>query len=182
MINVNFFEKEKPNILPYIIGGIFLLLLLLMGLFFFIARGQLNKAIENNNNWLTENGEEVILSRQISQIDQLQNESLVVQDQLRGSQQPTNQLIEELVGVIPNETDRLSTLQLTETNQVMMILENIETSEGQEIVEDLRNLPFVIGVQFLYAENEASENDAFRYELTVDIDPTALVEEGQDEN
>lgn len=31
MININFFEKEKTNILPYIVGGIFFLLLLFNG-------------------------------------------------------------------------------------------------------------------------------------------------------
>lgn len=71
MININFFEKEKTNILPYIVGGIFFLLLLLMGLYFFIVRGQLNSSIENNNHWLSENAEEVVLSRRISRVDQL---------------------------------------------------------------------------------------------------------------
>lgn len=183
MININFFEKEKTNILPYIVGGIFFLLLLLMGLYFFMVRGQLNSSIENNNHWLSENAEEVVLSRRISRVDQLQSESIDVQEHLRTIQQPTNELIEDLVAVIPNEADRVSTLQLTESNQVMLILENIETNEGHAIVENLQALPFVNDVQFLYAENQTTSDDEdFRYELTVDIDPNVLLEEGQDED
>lgn len=88
-----------------------------------------------------------------------------------------------MVAVIPNEADRVSTLQLTESNQVMLILENIETNEGHAIVENLQALPFVNDVQFLYAENQTTSDDEdFRYELTVDIDPNVLLEEGQDED
>lgn len=177
MINVNFFEKKKTNILPYIIGGIFLLLLLFMGLYIFLTRMYLENSIEESNTWISENTEEVVLSRRISQVDQLTNQAITVQNTLKEIQYPMNTLTEDLTTAIPNETDRVASFQLTETNQVTLILENTEATMGQNIVEDIESRPYVTGVQFLSAQSESQEEDAFRFELIVDIDVTALAEE-----
>ena len=38
MMNVNFFEKKKINLLPYIIGGLFVVFLTIVGIYFYLAR------------------------------------------------------------------------------------------------------------------------------------------------
>lgn len=38
MMNVNFFEKKKINLLPYIIGGFFIVFLVIIGIYLYLAR------------------------------------------------------------------------------------------------------------------------------------------------
>lgn len=169
MIKVNFFEKKKTNILPYIAGGVFFFLLLIMGIYFFFVRMHYQQVVDNKNEWINANIEEVVLSRRSNYLDQLSKQSLNVQETLDENQYPMNIVVEGIISVIPNEADRVVSFQLIESNQITLILENTETTIGQSIVEELESLSFVNDVQFLHAESQSEEDNQLRYELIIDL-------------
>lgn len=177
MINVNFFEKKKLNVLPYIIGGIFFLFLLLMGAYFFVTRAFYENKIDEKQTWLSDNVESVVLSRQISQLDRLATESDTVQETLQANQYPMDEIIVDIVSVIPNETERIQSFHLSNPNQIVLRLEDTQSTMAQTIVEDLLEKDYVIGVQFLQAENSTIEDTQFRFEMIIDIDANNLLEE-----
>lgn len=177
MINVNFFEKKKTNILPYIVGGLFFLFLLLMAAYFFLTRSMSENAIEEKNNWLNDNAEQVALSRQISQLDRLATESDTVQQQLLDSRYPMDELTSDIVTVVPDEVNRIQSFTLNSPNQISLILEDTTTTMAQTIVEDLVEKDYVTGVQFLSAQEQNTENSALRFEFIIDIDVENILEE-----
>lgn len=177
MINVNFFEKKKVNILPYIVGGIFLLVLLLMGAFFFVSRSLYANTIEDNTAWLSENAESVVLSRQISQLDRLATESDTVQETLQETQYPMDDIINDIVTVIPNEAERIQSFHISTPNQITLRLENTQSTIAQSIVEDLLKKDYVTSVQFLQAQNTTIEDTQLGFEMLIDIDANNLLEE-----
>lgn len=86
MMNVNFFVKKKRNILPYIVGGVFILFLLLMALYFYFTYNNYQDQITEQNNWLDENTEKVVLARRIRQVDESATQAVTVQETLRDNQ------------------------------------------------------------------------------------------------
>ena len=177
MINVNFFEKKKINILPYIVGGIFFITLLLMGIYFFITRSIYTNTIDDNNNWLSENAESVVLSRQINQLDRLATESDTVQETLQANQYPMDKIIVDIVSVIPNEAERIQSFHINSPNQITLRLEDTQSTMTQTIVEDLLLEDYVTGVQFLQAENSTIEDTQLRFEMIIDIDANNILGE-----
>ena len=176
-MNINFFEKKKVNILPYIAGGIFVFLLLMMGLYFFIVRTNYTKTIEESNQWMTANAEEVSLSREISELDQGYNQAVSAQQALIESQYPLYTLVNDLASLIPNELDRVSSFQMIGPDQVTLILEGTETTMGQTVVEAIEERPYVTQVQILRAQVQNEEETEFEFELIIDIDADAIEEE-----
>lgn len=177
MINVNFFEKKKVNILPYIAGGVFILSLLLMGVYFFVTRSFYENTIEEKETWLSDNATSVVLSRQISQLDRLATESDTVQETLQANQYPMDKIIVDVVSVIPNEMERIQSFHISNPTQITLILEDTESIMAQIIAEDLLEKDYVTGVQFLQAENPTIEDTQLRFEIIIDIDANQLLEE-----
>lgn len=172
MINVNFFEKKKVNILPHIVGGVFLVSLVLMAGYFFVTRTGLEKTIKQNNEWMQAHAEEVALSRRISRVDDLIGESNKVQATISDNQYPMFAVAEGIAAVVPNELEQIATFTLSDPSQVTLNVENTDAKAGQRIVENLEDLPYVTEVQFLHAETQGSEENKFRFEfiITLDID------------
>lgn len=180
MMNVNFFEKKKINLLPYIVGGAFFLFLLLMGAYFFFTRMHYEHVVEEKNIWLNENAEAVVLSRQISHLDRLASESTATQETLRQNQYPMYEVTTDLASVVPDENLRIASFHITDPNQVTLILENTQPTMAQTIVENLEEKDYVERVQFLHAENPNPEDNQIRFELIVEINPERLSEEGME--
>lgn len=128
-----------------------------------------NQVIEDKNEWINTNIEEVVLSRRSNYFDQLSKQALSVQETLNENQYPMNEVAEEIVSVILDEAGRVASFQLVEPNQITLILENTETTLGENIVEELESLSFVNGVQFLHAESQSEEDKQLRYELIIDL-------------
>lgn len=177
MLNINFFEKKEINILPYIINTIFLVSLLGLGVYFLTARMYYGHTIDDKNEWINANNEQVSLSRQISQMDHLIDQSIDAQNTLTENQYPMNIITEDIISVIPDGINRVASFQLIESGQVSLILENTESTMGQKIVEELEYLPFVTKVQFLYAEKQNEENNQLRYELVINLNESIIIEE-----
>src|SRR5699024_6846446 len=111
--------------------------LLLRGIFFFITNNHYKNRIEENQAWLSDNAASVVLSRQISQLDQLATESDTVQETLKAGRYPMNEIITDVVTVIPNEEERISSFNLSSPDQISIILENTESTMAQNIVQAL---------------------------------------------
>ena len=178
MIEINFFEKKKKNILPYTVVGIFLLSILLLGTYFFITYTKQENLIEEKNQWLTDNTEDIALSREISQVDQLTIQSVSVQETLRSKQYPMDTLTKELMSFIPNEAEHVSSFQLSESsNQVSLIIENINTTGIQSIIEELEKQTYIEDIELLRAEDQNQEDKKFRFELFINLNLDNYAEE-----
>ena len=175
MMNVNFFEKKKINLLPYILGVIFVVLLLLIAGYFYMARTNYEATIEEKNTWLSEHAEAVVLSRQISQLDGLANESVTVQENLKNNQFPMNALATDLAATVPNENERISSFHILDANQVTLILEHTAPTMAQTIVENLEEKPYVADVHFLHAENQNAEDNEARFEMIINLNAENLI-------
>ena len=70
MFEVNFFEKKQRNFLPYVLGGAFLFLLVLVGIYFFSAQAYYTKTEIRDQEWLQAE-EEQLVSRQMQEYAQL---------------------------------------------------------------------------------------------------------------
>ena len=177
MRNLNFFEKKKLNLLPYIVGGVFFLSLLLMGVFFFITNKHYKNTIEENQAWLSDNAASVVLSRQIRQLDQLATETDTVQETLKAGRYPMNEIITDVVTVIPNEEERISSFNLSSPEQISIVLENTESTMAENIVRALFEKDYITDVQFLQATNTTIEDTQLRFELIINIDANRIVKE-----
>lgn len=177
-MNINFFVKKEVNVLPYIAGGIFALLLLVLGVYFYLTHTLYANNIEDDKRWIEQNAAEVAQAREISQLDQLANQAESVQGMLLAEEFPMAVLAEDLATLIPNENARVSSFQISDNHQVTLLLENTETTMGREIVDNFEEQPYVQQVQFLHAQNETPDEDVMRFELIVDLAPSALEEVG----
>ena len=177
MININFFEKKETNILPYLVAGSFFLLLVLMSIYFFFRRMYLTNSIADKEIWTDTYADELLLSKEIGQLDQKYEETLVVKDQLKADQYPMFKLANEIADSVPDELTRISSFQLLEGNQLTLTLENTEAEMAQEIVENIESLPYIRDLQLLYAESQGEEDGQLRFELIISLDEDLLVEE-----
>lgn len=177
MINVNFFEKKEKNILPYIVVGGFLTLLLLMGIYFFFARMYLKDAAADKEDWIEEHAEEVVLSKRMSQLEEQYDETMELQTKLKEEQYPMYQVTVDIAESVPDEADRLTSFQLLESNQLTLSLENTDALMAQEIVENIESLPYIEGVQLLYAESQNEKDAERRFEIIVDLDESLIFKE-----
>ena len=63
MFEVNFFEKKQQNFLPFVLGGAFLFLFILVGVYFFSAQAYYTKAEIRDREWLQTEEEQLSISR-----------------------------------------------------------------------------------------------------------------------
>lgn len=176
MIDINFFEKKSINVLPYILAGVFLIFLALGGTYLYLTRAYYTNVQQDRSEWISANAEEVALSRQIQQLDELANQSTQVQETLNQSQFPMVYVTEDLLSAVGSELDQVSTYQLSEGNQVILFLENTEVSEVSAMIEELETKAYVDRVQFLRLESQQTESDQYAFELTVDLNSETLSE------
>ncbi|GEK89320.1 hypothetical protein SAMN04488100_11138 [Alkalibacterium putridalgicola] len=176
MIDINFFEKKQVNILPYILGGVFFLLLVLMGTYFYMTHSYYTGVQEDSNQWIQANGQDVALSRRIESVDRLADQSAGVQELLTDSQYPMGFVTDDIASVIPNETEQVSALQLTEANQIVLLLENTTVEEASSIITNFETLDYIERVQLLRLENQQNESNQFSFEMTLDLNEDVLRE------
>lgn len=176
MIDINFFEKKQVNILPYILGGVFFLLLVLMSSYFYMTHSYYTGVQEESNQWMQANAQDVALSRRIESVDRLADQSAGVQESLTDSQYPMAFVTEDIASVIPDEVEQVSALQLNDTNQIVLILENTTVEEASSIITNFETLDYIDRVQLLRLENQQDESSQFSFEMTLDVNDAVLRE------
>lgn len=177
MININFFEKKETNILPYLVTIGFFLILILMSIYFFFARMYLKDSASNKEAWMDRYAEEIVLSKQMGQLEEQYEETMVLQEQLKNDQYPMYKVAVEIAASVPDELTRIASFQLLDPNQLTLTLENTEAIMAQEIVENIENLPYIVDLQLLYAESQGEEDKQSRFELIISLDEELLAEE-----
>lgn len=148
-----------------------------MGLYIFLMRTSYENTIEEKQTWLSDNAASVVLSRQINQLDRLATESDTVQGTLEAKQYPMNEIIVDVISVIPNEAEGIQSFHISSENPITLRLEATESTTAQKIVEDLLEKIYVTDVQFLQAENVSIEDTQLFFEMIIDIDANQLLEE-----
>ena len=148
-----------------------------MGLYIFLMRTSYENTIEEKQTWLSDNAASVVLSRQINQLDRLATESDTVQGTLEAKQYPMNEIIVDVISVIPNEAEGIQSFHINSENPITLRLEATESTTAQKIVEDLLEKIYVTDVQFLQAENVSIEDTQLFFEMIIDIDANQLLEE-----
>ncbi|GEK90609.1 hypothetical protein [Alkalibacterium kapii] len=176
MLNINFFEKKQVNVLPYVLAGVFLVLIVLMGIYFYFTQLYYNEAIEQDTAWVESNASDVALSRRIEQIDERTNQASSVQNTLTDTQFPMSYVTADLTNLIPEEENRVLSYQLSEADQIVLVLENTNVNEASSIINDFKDLNYIDRVQLLRLENQLNDSDQFLFELTLDLNREVLHE------
>lgn len=175
MIEVNFFNEEKKSKLPYLIGGIFLALLVLILAYFVIARTYYNNVIQDRNQWLEENSGQMSLSREMSNLDQMTKQAITAQESIVANRYPMNTLSENVISFIPDAQNTILSFQLAKAdNQLGLILQNMTADELHTIVEDLNGQPYVERVQLLSLTSTGEAADQAQYSLIVNLNPVEV--------
>lgn len=176
MININFFEKKQVNILPYIVAGVFFILFLVMGIYFFFTHSYYSESIQDDKEWIQANASDVALSRRIEQIDERTMQAGEVQETLLTSQYPMSYVAKDLTALIQKEEERVQTYQLSEADQVVLVLEKTNVEEASSIIDRFNQVEYIDNVQLLRLENQQNDNNQYLFEVTLDINRERLHE------
>ena len=88
-----------------------------------------------------------------------------------------NEIFTDVVTVIPNEEERISSFNLSSPDQISIVLKNTESTMAQNIVRALFEKDYITDVQFLQATNPTIEDTQLRFELIINIDANRIVKE-----
>lgn len=178
MFEVNFFEKKQKNFLPHLLSSVFLLLLVLLGVYFFSAQAYYQNAETRGRDWLQAEEEQLLISRQMQEYDQLTVQAAENKTAFEEKQYPMAYLSKMIIDKIPNGEQRINIFSKNETNQLTLVLEGLTVVEIAAAVEEIRTLAYVSDVQFINMQNQQGEA-ASTVELWVELDEAALKEEVQ---
>ena len=178
MFEVNFFEKKQKNVLPYILSGIFFFLFVLLGIYFFSMQLYYNNAEVRNQEWLQMEEEELKISRQMQEYDQLTQQVGDNKVAFETMQYPMAYVSKTILENIPNAEKHVSIFNKNETNQLTLVLEDLTPAEVSATVEKIKTVPFISTVHFIRMENQ-TDGVGSVVELWLEIDETALEEVNQ---
>ncbi|MDB6354157.1 hypothetical protein PH235_11365 [Trichococcus sp. K1Tr] len=176
MFEVNFFEKKQRNFLPYVLGGSFIILLVLVGIYFFSAQAYYTKAEIRAQEWLQAEEEQLRMSRQMQEYAQLTDQVAENKATFEAKQYPMAFVSKAIIEQVPNGEQHVTIFNKNETNQITLVLEGLTVTEISEAVENFKALEYVSDVQFISMENQLDGADS-TVELWLELDEAALREE-----
>jgi Tfp pilus assembly protein PilN len=176
MFEVNFFEKKQRNFLPYVLGGAFLILLVLVGIYFFTAQAYYTKAEIRDQEWLQAEEEQLRVSRQMQEYAQLTDQVAENKATFEAKQYPMAFVTKAIIEQVPNGEQHVTIFNKNETNQITLVLEGLTVTEISEAVEKFKALGYVSDVQFISMENQL-DGAGSTVELWLELDEAALREE-----
>lgn len=178
MFEVNFFEKKQRNLLPYLIGAGFLLLLILTGAYFFSMQAYYTRTETRNQEWLQTEKEQLLVSKQMQDYERLTEQAAENKAAFEALQYPMAYVMDAVTRQIPNREQQLTVFNKNETDQLTLVLDGLTVTEISETVEKFRGLPYVTEVHVIRLENQVDGAGA-TVELWLDLDEAALREEVQ---
>jgi Tfp pilus assembly protein PilN len=176
MFEVNFFEKKQRNFLPYVLGGVFLILLVLTGVYFFTAQAYYAKAEIRDQEWLQAEEEQLRVSRQMLEYAQLTEQVAGNKANFEEMQYPMAYVTKTIIAQVPNGEQHVTIFNKNETNQITLVLEGLTVTEISDAVENFKALVYVSDVQLIRMENQTDGADS-TVELWLELDEVALQEE-----
>lgn len=168
-----FFEKKQKNLLPYLLSGVFLFLLILVGIYLFSMQAYYSNTETNNQDWLQEEQEQLIVSQQMQEYAQLTKQVAADKATFEAMQYPMAYVTKEILEKVPNGEQQVTIFNKNETNQITLVLEGLTATEVSDTVEKFKTLTYVSDVQFIRMENQPDGVDS-TVELWLDIDEAAL--------
>lgn len=191
VVEINLLEqKEKRNILPYIVVVFFSLLLLVIAIFFSVQRSQLSQQSE-------------VLDQQIEQL-QAEQESYSTPtggeatdreglrnslDQLKGTVVPTIPVVEGLVSLLP-ERGFFESFSLTGTSEVTFNVRFDTIQEAAKYTNTLHQQPFIADVELAGVETDVVDETEDLYDFQpryiasyyIVLEETTLASKGAQQN
>lgn len=176
MFEVNFFEKKQRNFLPYVLGGAFLLLSVLVGIYFFSAQAYYTKAEIRDQEWLQAEEDQLRVTRQMQEYAQLTERTAENKATFEAKQYPMAFVTKAIMAQIPNGEQHLTIFNKNETNQITLVLDGLTVTEISEAVEKFKALAYVSDVHLIRMENQL-DGAGSTVELWLELDEAVLREE-----
>lgn len=180
MVNINFFEKKKKNITPFLISVIALLLFGLLGGYFWWMTESIKTDTSRNRDQISQQADEISESQRVNLIGNQVSTLVNQRDTLMQNQFPLDELYHDVLEQIPSQasaTVERFFFTITGTVQLEIIFDN-----DQHVVDmqrNLVNLPYVTSVTL---ETIDVNDTAYVTQFTLMIDRTQVSEVFSDDN
>jgi hypothetical protein len=179
MVNINFFEKKKMNITPFLISFIALLLFGLLGGYFWWMTDSIKTETSRNTEMINNQAEEISELQRVNLIGDQVSTLVNQRDTLKQNQFPVDALYNDLLSQLPSNTATVERFLFTITGNVQL---EITFDNDQHVVNmhrNLVNLPYVTSVTLETVEvNEM----VYVTQFTLMIDRAQVSEVLRDDN
>lgn len=176
MVEINFFEKKARNVLPHLMGGLFVLGVLLIGFYFFLMHGLYARQDFQNMERIRQQSEDVALSREMQSLNwQIEQNWQAVSD-LEASRYPVIFLTEDVANIIPDSEAAIIGFSLNSSEELVLELNQDLVQNSADLISRFENQPYVDFVLFDRLDSEL-EGEGHVIQLTLILDPITLREE-----
>lgn len=180
MIEINFFEKKKKNIVPIIYTVIFLLGILLIGGYVGGSHVYFARQTSRNQAFIDENQVEVVEARRkervLTQLVETENDMT----QLTTDRHPTIFLYDEIHEVFADADNTVQVYQFTVGEPLYIELMNIDLDMAAHYMVELQAVSFIDHVELNSTYLE--ESDEYRAEFQLMINEEVLREEWREDD
>lgn len=180
MVNINFFEKKKKNITPFLISVIALLLFGLLGGYFWWMTESIKTDTSRNRDTISQQADEISELQRVNLIGNQVSTLVNQRDTLMQNQFPLDDLYHDVLEQIPSQASASVErffFTITGTVQLEIVFDN-----DQHVVDmqrNLVNLPYVTSVTL---ETIDVNDTAYVTQFTLMIDRTQVSEVFSDDN
>ena len=158
------------------LGGAFLLLRVLVGIYFFSAQAYYTKAEIRDQEWLQAEEDQLRVTRQMQEYAQLTERTAENKATFEAKQYPMAFVTNAIMAQIPNGEQHLTIFNKNETNQITLVLDGLTVTEISEAVEKFKALAYVSDVHLIRMENQL-DGAGSTVELWLELDEAVLREE-----
>lgn len=176
MIELNFFERKERNVLPHFMVLFFFVGVIVISIYFVIMHGVYTRQDASNLQILEQRSEQVALSREMEQIEQMtvQNNQAIVA--LENEHYPIVFLTEDIAGIISDDEEVVVSFQLTVTNEVLLQVDHNGIDDSSELIADLEQIPYISRVNLIRLEQQTQEEETVLIDLTLELNEAVLRE------
>ncbi|WP_017472728.1 hypothetical protein [Amphibacillus jilinensis] len=183
MIEINFFEKKKKNLIPYLLMGVLLLGIMSISGYFILTSIQLNKQNQTNQSLIQEQSTIIDELQHVhllaNQVDQLANDL----NRLIDIKHPTVFLNDNILQQLPvDPATTIVDFNYTIQGDLLLELQLADANAVSSLTRDLLALTYVTTVE-LEAIDLINEVEAdYQVNLTIGIDQIQLSEVAKDDH
>lgn len=170
MVNINFFEKKKKNITPWVITGTALILSGLLVFYFSWMTSQIREDITINERQIEQQQAVVIELQRVNLIGDQVNQLKRGAETLQANKYPAKALYDEMIDQIPNLSDTLiNQFIFSITGNVQLQLALPSEADVVSLQRQLLDLPYVTNVvlETIEVTGEAATYDT-RFSIMID--------------
>ncbi|EXJ22418.1 hypothetical protein ADIAL_2004 [Alkalibacterium sp. AK22] len=178
MIEINFFEKKARNILPYLLGALLLLGLLVIGLYLFLMHSLYASQDVQNLEQIARQSEDVALSREMQRLSRETEQNAQVVSNFEDSRYPIVFLTADIANSIPESEETVISFNLNSPEELVLELNQSQIQASADLISTFEDKSYVNHVLFdrLISEREGDEHVI---QLTLIINQEAMREEAE---